>query len=302
MYSSMTYSEYYVIYVLCTSTRVLGVQVRGQSHFEIRLPSLRLNKIFHICFKIRTRSADVSTMITDVTSIVLLMLLMTMCHSFIAQPIRSSVFRARIALESSPEDVARELREQADKLRKQVASFEQEKEQAAKAERELLEKSRQEKQVVRNRYSAKVPIMKGDGSTVVERVDFPPRWPEGTSLIWTCEASLPLGIILGESEAIRGLTVVDEVVEGSNGALAGVRVGDIVRACTACRAIMKAPTWQILAGGIGMPETCRFMYNIDGRPFEEVMQAIGSNRMDPEQRPVLLVLERQDLPQPIVEC
>ncbi|KAI2489441.1 hypothetical protein MHU86_25153 [Fragilaria crotonensis] len=202
--------------------------------------------------------------------------------------------RARVSLESSPEDVARELREQAEQLRQQVASFEREKQQAAKAERQEREKIFKRSRVVRNRYSAEVPIRKSDGTTVVERVDFPPRWPQGTSQILTCDASLPLGIILGESEDFSGLTVVDEVGEGSNGALAGVQVGDIVRACTACQAIMKAPTWQILAGGIGMPETCRFMYNIDGRPFEEVMQAIGSNRMDPEQRPVVLVLERKD--------
>ena len=233
-------------------------------------------------------------MTAHVASIVLFLLFSTICHSFVAQPIRCGICRVRTSLESSPEDVARELREQAEQLRRQVASFEQDKEQAAKAEQQQIEKASREKQEVRNRYSAEVPILKGDGSTVVERVDFPPRWPEGTSHILTCDASLPLGIILGESEAMHGLTVVDEVGEGSHGASAGVQVGDIVRACTACRAIMKAPTWQILAGGIGMPETCRFMYNIDGRPFEEVMQAIGSNRMDPEQRSVVLVLERQD--------
>jgi hypothetical protein len=228
-----------------------------------------------------------------VASIVLLLLFVTICQSFVTAPSRSTTFRTRVSLESSPEDVARELRERAEQLRQQVASFEREKEQAAKAERQQQEKDLQEKQVVRNRYSAQVPIRKSDGTTVVEQVDFSPWWPQGTSQILTCDASLPLGIILGESEDFRGLIVVDEVGEGSNGALAGVQVGDIVRACTACQAIMKAPTWQILAGGIGMPETCRFMYNIDGRPFEEVMQAIGSNRMDPEQRPVLLVLERK---------
>lgn len=114
----------------------------------------------------------------------------------------------------------------------------------------------------------------------------------GDTFITTCEAPLPIGIILGESEDIPGAMVVDEVAEQSNGEAAGVQVGDILRACTACRAMMKAPTWQILAGGIGQPETARFMYMVDGRPFEEVMEAIGSNRMDPEQRPIVLVLEK----------
>ena len=34
----------------------------------------------------------------------------------------------------------------------------------------------------------------------------------------------------------------------------------------------------------------------DGRPFEEVMEAVSSNRMDPEGRPVWLVLERPEQP------
>ena len=55
---------------------------------------------------------------------------------------------------------------------------------------------------------------------------------------------------------------------------------------------MEAPTWQLLAGGIGIPKTKRMMYVVDQRPFEEVMDAIGSNRMDPENRPVILVVER----------
>ena len=111
-----------------------------------------------------------------------------------------------------------------------------------------------------------------------------------------------MGILLGEStgedstgaRSSATTIMVDEVAEGSNGESAGIRVGDIVRACTACQAMMKAPTWQILAGGIGMPETRRFIYDVDGRPLEEVMEAIGSNRMDPEQRPVVLVSERTE--------
>lgn len=231
-------------------------------------------------------------MTAHIASILLcIVLFLTTCHSFVVHP---TTFRVTTSLASSPEDVARKLREEANKLRQEVASFQQEKEQVAEAEQQQEQEVREEKQVVRNRYSTEVPILKGDGSTVVERIDFPPRFTDGTSRITSCEAFLPLGIILGESEDMAGLTVVDEVADDSNGALAGVQVGDIVRACTACQTIMKAPTWQIMAGGIGMPETCRFMYNIDGRPFEETMEAIGSNRMDPERRAVVLVVERRD--------
>lgn len=220
----------------------------------------------------------------------ILFLLFASCQSFLSPASN----RRPSSIKSSPEDVAKELREQAEKLREQVASFQQEKDDVVEAERKQEQKVQEEKQEVRNRYSAVVPILKGDGSTSIERIDFPPRFPDDTSRIQSLEAPLPLGMILGESEDMPGLTVVDEVAEGSNAASAGVKVGDIVRACTACRAMMKAPTWQILAGGIGMPETSRFMYNIDGRPFEEVMEAVGSNRMDPQERPVVLVIERCD--------
>ena len=83
-------------------------------------------------------------------------------------------------------------------------------------------------------------------------------------------------------------------VEGSNGNTAGVKDGDLLRACSACQMTMETPTWQLLAGGVGQPKTKRFMYATDGRPFEEVMDAVASNRMDPDGRDVWLVLERLD--------
>ena len=104
---------------------------------------------------------------------------------------------------------------------------------------------------------------------------------------------MPLCIILGEDEDIQGAIRVDEVADGGNGKVSGVKEGDLLRACTACQATMERPTWQLLAGGVGQPKTKRFMYSTDDRPFEEVMDAVGSNRMDPEQRPVILVLERR---------
>ena len=85
---------------------------------------------------------------------------------------------------------------------------------------------------------------------------------------------------------------MDEVVPNGNGDIAGIRTSDVLRAITACQTTMETPTWQLLAGGIGQPKTNRFMYSVDGRPLEEVMNAIGSNRMDPEGRDVWLVLER----------
>jgi hypothetical protein len=194
---------------------------------------------------------------------------------------------------SIKDEEARRFKEEANRIRAEVASFEQEKKnvelEEERKEREIIS----QKEKVRTKYSAEVPILKGDGSTVVERVDFAPRVKEGLSRIEVCSASLPLGIILGESEEFPGAISVDEVGIGSNGELAGVQEGDLLRACTACQVTMETPTWQILAGGIGMPKTKRFVYSCDNRPFEEVMDAVGSNRMDPEGRPVLLVVERK---------
>jgi len=223
-----------------------------------------------------------------------LFLLTATSHAFVIPKLSEARISYTFELHESAENVAEELRKKAEKLRKEVASFEQEKEETIQAEKRVAGKIQVEKEAIRERYSAEVPILKGDGNTVLERIDFPPRIRDGNSYIETYEASLPLGILLGESEDISGLTVVDEVAKGSNGENAGVQVGDIVRAFTSCQTVMKTPTWQILVGGIGMPETKRMMYNVDGRPFEEVMEAIGSNRMDPEGRPVILVVERKE--------
>lgn len=194
-------------------------------------------------------------------------------------------------------DAAKKFRREAAQLREEVDSLERRKREASDAEQRALERERASAAARRERYSAVVPILKPDGGTVEERCDFPPRIRDDkkdASFITTCEAVLPLGILLGESEELAGCTVVDEVAPGSNGEAAGLREGDIVRAITACQVTMETPTWQLMAGGIGVPKTTRFMYSVDGRPFEEVMDAVGSNRQDPQQRPMVIVIERRD--------
>eukprot|EP00565_Helicotheca_tamesis_P009682 CAMPEP_0185731084 /NCGR_PEP_ID=MMETSP1171-20130828/11858_1 /TAXON_ID=374046 /ORGANISM="Helicotheca tamensis, Strain CCMP826" /LENGTH=263 /DNA_ID=CAMNT_0028400269 /DNA_START=49 /DNA_END=840 /DNA_ORIENTATION=+ len=191
------------------------------------------------------------------------------------------------------QEEATKLRELASILRGEVSEFEKSKANEEQKEKEEQESIRQEKIATRERYSAEVPILKGDGMTVLERVDFPPRLGKEKSFIQAVKAPLPLGLILGEHETIPGAIRVDEIDESGNGHSVGVRVGDLLRACTACQVIMETPTWQLLAGGIGQPKTKRFMYGTDGRPFEEVMDALGSNRMDPDGGDVWLVIERE---------
>jgi hypothetical protein len=117
-------------------------------------------------------------------------------------------------------------------------------------------------------------------------------YTEGKSRIIALQAPLPLGLILGEEASKPGVTCVDEADPNGNGANVGVMQGDIVRAITACQTTVETPTWQLIAGGIGQPKTKRYMYSVDGRPLEEVLMAVASNRMDPQGRDVWLVLER----------
>jgi hypothetical protein len=199
----------------------------------------------------------------------------------------------RATSEQSTAAEAERLKEQARLLREEIETFQKQKDSLKDEERREIQAELDAKQAWIDQYSAVVPILKPDGSTVEEQVQFPPRLERNESSILVLEAPLPLGLILGEDETIPGMTCVDEVSEGSNGLVAGFQVGDLVRACTACRVEMETPTWQLMAGGIGRPKTMRFMFSCDFKPFELVMEALGSNRMDPEERSVLLVVERK---------
>ena len=198
---------------------------------------------------------------------------------------------------NSAQDETQSLREKAAQLRQEVSEFEnskqEQKQEQDKARQELL----QQKEETRMRYSAEVPILKSDGNVEMERCDFAPRIKSEDgklSRIIAIQAPLPIGIVLGQSEEMPGLTTVDDIAEGGNGDVAGMKVGDLLRACTACQVTMDMPTWQLMAGGIGRPKTTRMMFSTDGKFFEEVMGAIGSNSMDPNGRPAWLVVERVD--------
>lgn len=193
----------------------------------------------------------------------------------------------------NPAEDAEQLKEQARKLREEVEAFQNAKDSLEEEERRRIQTELDAKQAWIDQYSVVVPILKPDGSTIEEKVQFPPRFDGIESNIIALQASLPLGVILGEHETIPGITTVDEVVEGSNADAAGFRVGDLIRACTACRVEMEQPMWQLIAGGIGRPKTMRFIFSTDYKPFEQVMDALGSNRMDPEGRSVIVVVERQ---------
>jgi hypothetical protein len=228
------------------------------------------------------------------------------------------------------DDEVQKLQEKARKLREEIEAFERMKSDMEEQERQQKQQYLDEQQAMIDQYSVMLPILKPDGTTVEEIIQFPPRLEkldtvqEGSSTIFTVEATLPLGVLLGEHETLAGIIQVDEVVPGSNGDIAGIQEGDLLRACTACKMEMvkkdriinffggfvvlafhlpshasshpffsqDQPTWQLLAGGIGRPKTFRYSFSVDGKPFEQVMDAVGSNRFDPQGRPILLVLER----------
>lgn len=217
-------------------------------------------------------------------------ILLQTCSAWLNSPFRPPKKLSATSKNPAPES----WKEEAERLRQEVAEFEQRRAATKQEIQNQQQKEAAEKQQLRERYSATVPILKPDGRVEEERVDFPPYYKDGSSFVTVCEASLPLGLILGESEDFVGAVTVDEIADDSNAARAGLQIGDLVRAFTACRMEMEQPTWQLIAGGIGRPKMFRFMYSSDNKVFEEVMDAIGSNRMDPEGRPVLLVLEKRE--------
>ena len=87
------------------------------------------------------------------------------------------------------EDEAQKLRELASQLRGEVEAFQQEKDDVAAAEQKARDEVMAAKQETRMKYSTEVPILKGDGQTVMERVDFPPRIKDGKSFIMAVQAA-----------------------------------------------------------------------------------------------------------------
>ena len=163
----------------------------------------------------------------------------------VGEGVRSLADVSRLASSPKRKDDAQELKEKADSLRKEIDELERQKLVTVEDEQRRIDQIKAEEQTLRVRYGALVPILKPDGTTQQERCDFQPKHKDGSSYITVCEASLPLGIVLGESEDWALATVVDEVATDSNGETAGLKVGDVVHACTACKVEMEMPTWQV---------------------------------------------------------
>ena len=132
-------------------------------------------------------------------------------------------------------------------------------------------------------YSIDIPVLKAEGETE-ESVFFKPTFAnlqsggdqfDITSDLIRVDLPLPLGIVLGQ-EKYSDTVTVDEISGENAVAMEKLKVGDVLRCTSSCTTQMTTPTWQLLVGGIGQPQTVRFMYNCDGRKskFEEVLNAV----------------------------
>jgi len=203
----------------------------------------------------------------------------------------SVILRDSSKLRSTPED----LLAAAEKLREEAAIFENDKAETAAAVKAQRDERARENDLYQQKWTVNLPILKQDGRTIDEDVPFKPLLSDGNnSTLLRCEVPLPMGVILGESTVNNRLfTTVDEIADDSP-AVGILQIGDILRATTATQRQMATPTWQLLVGGIGQPKTVRFMFATDSTRsnFGEVMDAVKSNRDDPQGRPAVLVVER----------
>lgn len=118
----------------------------------------------------------------------------------------------------------------------------------------------------KNKFDGNVDIELGEGyKTMTE--NFSPSWEDGQCSLACVEASLPLGMIIEESEKIDGKFEIVEVLEGSNAEKAGVRVGDMFRACSAQRG--PPPNANVA------PK--KALFDAEGMNFEACMNALGTN-------------------------
>ena len=125
--------------------------------------------------------------------------------------------------------------------------------------------------------------------------DSPAHWRrEQWSIMFQKRLELPLGIVLEEGD--DGRVVVVELAPDGNGARAGVREGDLLRACSAVRTVLiNEPGAGFL--NTAFPEASKqpkrrvVLAPCDKQPFDDVMDAVLSNREAPE-LPAVLLFER----------
>ena len=108
------------------------------------------------------------------------------------------------------------------------------------------------------------------------------RVPTAAHRCVRCAMKTPLGVVFEDVEG--KITVVEFYDESALGAKGrGVKIGDVLRACSAMVPEMKYPKMNIIGGGVGRPGWKRVMYTVgyldtlDDVTFDQAMKAIASN-------------------------
>lgn len=105
------------------------------------------------------------------------------------------------------------------------------------------------------------------------------KYPADTTAV-CIESARPLGLVF--AQRVRGVSTeiyVDEVVDGSNAAAAGARVGDVLRLTTAVF-LVSAPVDVTTWLNPPAKRNVKAYYECDGKSFDNVMNAIASHSVE----------------------
>ena len=105
------------------------------------------------------------------------------------------------------------------------------------------------------------------------------KYPKDTTAV-CIESARPLGLVF--AQRVRGVTTeiyVDEIVDGSNAAAAGARVGDVLRLTTAVF-LVSAPVDVTTWLNPPAKRNVKAYYECDGKSFDNVMNAIASHSVE----------------------
>ena len=111
---------------------------------------------------------------------------------------------------------------------------------------------------------------------------FEPSRKDDTTAVASVVVPTPLGMVIEESATYPGKVEVLELVDGSNAAKAGVKVGDILRGTTAMALDIQSASEEDFGFSIGISEGTRqrAFLPTDRKSFDLIMNALKSNAAD----------------------
>jgi hypothetical protein len=168
------------------------------------------------------------------------------------------------------------------------------------------EKTAQTRYLELPNYSEEGPIVVPPDGSIIPRefVPFHGKLIDPHSILITLESYLPLDVAFTENEE-DGILLAAIVFDYGHGYRAGIRWKDRLRAVSATK--LAPPTSMVGRAGdatdaVAQQQTTttttttktiqRFLYSCDGKHLEDVLAAIESNALDPDRRPILIIVER----------